>query len=1128
MKHLFPVLFLFISVQICAQSQLVNSFNYESTTRDTVIEFPVGDHNQYERILMHYSMRCKDGLVSTGSQRNLGCGEWDYSCNTYIVDSTRVDSLKAVSADHIIPGFSGDQFDYTNTTTYSYTQSTQYSVEYNNIITEDIIAVSDSVGMDVHPFGTSGQSFNSRFILKAENLLNQGLEEDDIAGMSFNYDQGEMMYTNLRVRMAPTADEKIDLQANNYDWQDVYYRNTLLNSDDNRIRFFENYSWDGLSNIAVELSYDKSEGIDLNILEAGVQDETVLINDGANSKFVDIGTSGHIYLEDGLESIKEEITVAFWQYGSDILPVNSTIFEGRDASDIRQVNVHLPWSNGQVYWDCGNDGGGYDRINKPANADDYKNKWNHWAFTKNAMTGEMHIYLNGTLWHSGTGKYKSIDIRDMNIGAAIRSSTLFYYGSLDEFQVWEKALSEEDIKTIMSKKVDTDHPDFNKLLVYYDFEEYNGNTVADRSSFQNDGVTEGKILPRSWKGQDQVSGGEYASEIPDMNIHQGLYFAWVEEEIVLDSVENLPNKVSYYSVEGTDLVLDSTNFMYMAGDYPVIDEEGDIVSTVNYPADGSIMIQELNYYSKSPMTYEIMSFVTPYGIGIDFGLDGHTWTFDVTEFGPLLKGKKRIYMSRGGQWQEEMDIRFEFIEGTPDRDVIDIQQIWPVTSTAYGRILDDWRFEPRTFEYDPSIAAYEIKAAITGHGQEGEFIPRTHILNIGAFTENWQVWKECADNPIYPQGGTWVYDRAGWCPGAATDVRYTDATEYFQFLQTPELDYRVQTASGDSRYIVNFQLIKYGEPNKSLDASILDVVHPTSKIEHGRFNPNCKAPVIILKNNGAQAITSATIEYGILGQSEYSFDWSGDLRFLASEEVELDFISDLLFAEPGDEFYARVVSVNNTTDEYAANDEYISEVMTSSHYAEDILIEFRTNFRPEESSYALYDHTGNILHARAGNLTANTTYRDTIRNLNGCYQLIVEDNDEDGLSWWANNDGNGYVRIKSLDQGFVDIATDFGKFVEYNFTAGMLTNVEELENDHSVSVFPNPSTAGFKLDGLESWDNTVNLQITDQLGKVIINKKSTPFDLMKNDFRLEGQVPGVYFIRLEDESRFTQLKWVKI
>ena len=63
-----------------------------------------------------------------------------------------------------------------------------------------------------------------------------------------------------------------------------------------------------------------------------------------------------------------------------------------------------PGENGQIYWDCGNDGGGYDRINKQATEAEYEGTWQHWAFTKNATTGDMRIYLNGELWHTGTGK----------------------------------------------------------------------------------------------------------------------------------------------------------------------------------------------------------------------------------------------------------------------------------------------------------------------------------------------------------------------------------------------------------------------------------------------------------------------------------------------------------------------------------------------------------------------------------------------------------------------------------------------------------------------------------------------------------------------------------------------------
>ena len=64
-----------------------------------------------------------------------------------------------------------------------------------------------------------------------------------------------------------------------------------------------------------------------------------------------------MFLLESFTSIENEITISLWCYGTpDIMPAASTIFEGRDDDNNRQVNVHLPWSNSQVYWDCGNDG----------------------------------------------------------------------------------------------------------------------------------------------------------------------------------------------------------------------------------------------------------------------------------------------------------------------------------------------------------------------------------------------------------------------------------------------------------------------------------------------------------------------------------------------------------------------------------------------------------------------------------------------------------------------------------------------------------------------------------------------------------------------------------------------------
>lgn len=114
---------------------------------------------------------------------------------------------------------------------------------------------------------------------------------------------------------------------------------------------------------------------------------------------------------------------------------------------------------------------------------------------------------------------------------------------------------------------------------------------------------------------------------------------------------------------------------------------GLLATTLLVVPDGNISITSLPYFRRFPSKFEILSFVTPYGIGLDFGADGETFTFDITDFAPFLKGNKRMTIERGGQWQEELDIRFLFIVGTPPRDVLDIQQIQPTTKNPTRPLL---------------------------------------------------------------------------------------------------------------------------------------------------------------------------------------------------------------------------------------------------------------------------------------------------------------------------------------------------------------------------------------------------------------------------------------------------------
>jgi len=137
----------------------------------------------------------------------------------------------------------------------------------------------------------------------------------------------------------------------------------------------------------------------------------------------------------------QKVSISVWQYGDEaIQPQADWIFEGRNGG--RQLSVHLPWNNNNVYWDAF---GNVDRINKAASPAEYEGQWNHWVFTKDRSTGTMKIFLNGSLWHSGTGLTRSyVDITTFKIGSEWNGNNS-YDGMLDDFAVYDRVLTDDEI-----------------------------------------------------------------------------------------------------------------------------------------------------------------------------------------------------------------------------------------------------------------------------------------------------------------------------------------------------------------------------------------------------------------------------------------------------------------------------------------------------------------------------------------------------------------------------------------------------------------------------------------------------------------------------------------------------------
>jgi hypothetical protein len=144
------------------------------------------------------------------------------------------------------------------------------------------------------------------------------------------------------------------------------------------------------------------------------------------------------------------VTVAFWQYGDIDMPPQSTAFQAAYSAnpDQRVIAAQVAWY-GTVYWDTVY-AGQWDRVSKSADSSEYIGQWNHWAFTKDAVAGEMKVYLNGSLWASDTGKHNPLSAAAyFKIGANIEGNEN-YGGRIDDFRIFDICLTQDQIAAICS------------------------------------------------------------------------------------------------------------------------------------------------------------------------------------------------------------------------------------------------------------------------------------------------------------------------------------------------------------------------------------------------------------------------------------------------------------------------------------------------------------------------------------------------------------------------------------------------------------------------------------------------------------------------------------------------------
>ena len=476
---------------------------------------------------------------------------------------------------------------------------------------------------------------------------------------------------------------------------------------------------------------------------------------------------------------------------------------------------------------------------------------------------------------------------------------------------------------------------------------------------------------------------------------------------------------------------------------------------------------------------ELARLISPYGWR--FGSTWHfTWHVDITDFAPLLHDSVEIEFNHSGYeantdrgWLITLD--FALMEGKPAMEFLGIDSLWN-GSIPYGDTLKsiDQYLLPKTFSNSTGAEIARIRIVQTGHGMDdqencSEFCSKYRkVFFDDSLIDQRQIWRRCGTNPLYPQGGTWIYDRANWCPGSmvAPDVYdvlvAVQSTHRIRMEMEPYINHKHPTAN----YYLHSYLLYYKLSWAENDVSLEEIVAPSTMDEYSRMNPICDNPRIIIRNSGKLLLTSVVVKYALSGEDEALYTWTGRLE--SQKETAIDLPAALTLKDGQRKFTVSLESPNGKKDEFPEDNSLSSAVTIPPVYGETVVLVMRTNNDSTSNGYQVINHNGSIVHGhKVGAYRANSIYRDTLHLMTGCYQLLVSDTVGDGLDFWANPEGGyGFVRLLDLKGRLLkSFGSDFGSEINHYFS--VMEGYEPKASKDTlplVNVFPIRNAGKFSVE----------------------------------------------------------------
>ena len=316
-------------------------------------------------------------------------------------------------------------------------------------------------------------------------------------------------------------------------------------------------------------------------------------------------------------------------------------------------------------------------------------------------------------------------------------------------------------------------------------------------------------------------------------------------------------------------------------------------------------------------------------------------------------------------------------------------------------------------------------------------------------------------------------------------------------------------------------------PNVDNDAGIQSVTQPT-----GTYCETTITPSVVLRNYGANALTSVTIIYETTGVPQQSYNWSGNLAPGTSATVTLP---TMTVNSGNSTFTVQTSMPNGVADNNNGNDLKISS-FTATADGLPVSVSISTDCYGYETYWRVVD--GSIVVLYGGNETValpggtrnadengSGAYGDATTIVTeaclpaGCYTFELYDDYGDGLSTTYNPWGGCSTTSNySVTGDGTVVATmgtaNFGNNVFHSFCIGASVGIEDKNDlkNKEIIIYPNPNSGRFTVEFPQGMTEGYTISVMDLTGRVI---HTTTDSVVKKTINLEGLSSGKYILNVQ-------------